>query len=299
MNFVNTTGASNSMLFSSNQIPNASTSCGGHCTSYQNGGGYGFSGDQSIPGFRLPEVKSYLNVGVNSDTNLGASKQYIPNTISGGARRHKRRTHRMRYLRGGANDIFYGFTGVDSSNPAFRGSYPPMTLGNNASVGSVGGRRARRGRYNNLAKSKKMMAYMGGNIPNYDSKNTFYGFNGEKNNNISLFKGSYAPVSVGDNDIFSIGGSKHRKRHSRNKSKSNSKYKVHKRKNNKTRKNRIKKMKMNIPMAMSMRSIPMLVNNNMNNGSMKMQIPLSMPMSKSKKNMRSNLFKSLIGGRRK
>jgi hypothetical protein len=274
------------MLFSSNQIPNASNSCGGQCTSYQNGGGYGFSGEQSIPGFRLPEVKSYLNLGVNSDSNLGASKQYIPKSISGGRRRHKRRTHRMRYLSGGANDIFYGFTGVDSSSPAFRGSYPPFTLGNNASIGSAGGS-GRKRRYNNLAKSKKMMRYMGGSMHNYDNKNTFYGFNGENKDNISLFKGSYTPVVVGDNDIFSVGGYRNKKRYSKNKSKSKSKTKLHKRKNNKTRKNRVKIMKMD------MRSMPMIVNNMMKNNQM------SMPIPKTKKNMRSNLFKSLIGGRHK
>lgn len=287
--FVNTTGSNNSMLFSNNKIPNASNSCGGQCTSYQNGGGYGFSADQSIPGFRLPEVKSYLNVGVNSDTNLAASKQFIPNNISGGRRnrnRHRRRTHRMKYLQGGANDIFYGFTGIDSSSPAFRGSYPQMTLGNNASVGSVGGRKRR---YKNLAKSKRMR-YMGGNMQNYDNKNTFYGFNGENRNDISLFKGSYSPVAVGDNDIFSVGGKKHR-RH--NKSKGS------KRKNNNTRnrtrkhrKHRVKQMKM-MPMQMSMPMAPMA---NMPMQPMQMSM---MPMQKTKKNMRSNLFKSLIGGRHK
>lgn len=285
MSFINDTGSNNSMLFSSNQVP-SSNSCGGQCTSYQNGGGgYGFSGDQTIPGFRLPEVKSYLNVGINSDTNLGASKQYTPNIISGGKHRKghrgRNRRHSMRKLRGGSNDIFYGFTGNDANVPAFRGSYPPMSLGNNASVNSVGGRRRM---------SRKLRYRGGSNYANYDSKNTFYGFNGENRDNISLFKGSYAPVNIGDNDMFSrnsVGGYKRRRTNSRSrkhkknasKSKNNRRNKSSKTHRRKHKKNKMQKM---IPMSMSM-SMPMQMNN--------------MNMGNSKKNMRSKLFKSLIGGR--
>lgn len=288
--FVNTTGSNNSMLFSSNQIPSTNSSCGGQCTSYQNGGGYGFSVDQTIPGFRLPEVNSYLNVGVKSDSNLGASKQFIPNTISGGKRRN-RRGHGMRRLRGGANDIFYGFTGNDASVPAFRGSYPPMTLGNNASVGAVGGRGRSRGR---------RMRYMGGNQFNGDNKNTFYGFNGENNDNISLFKGSYAPVAVGDNDLFTgrtVGGASATRRRNHSKKRRNhlkSKRKVnkssYKRRKHKTRTYKMKHMKM---------AMPMYMNNGMDMGMSMSNNNMMKNMNKTKKYMRSNLFKSLIGGRRR
>lgn len=280
--FINDTGSNNSMLFSSNQIP-ASNSCGGQCTSYQNGGGgYGFSGDQPIPGFRLPEVKSYLNVGVNSDTNLGASKQYTPNTISGGKGHrsgHGRRSRqrRTRRLMGGANDLFYGFTGNDASVPAFRGSYPPVTLGNNASINSVGGKR----------RSRKLRYRGGGiNYADYDSKNTFYGFNGENQDNISLFKGSYAPVAIGDNDVFTgrtIGGYRRRRTHSRKHKKNTYKSKRHNRsKVSHSKKHKYKRSKMHKMMS---RHMPMGMSMN------------GMNMGNTKKNMRSKLFKSLIGGR--
>jgi hypothetical protein len=223
--FVNTTGSTNSMLFSSNQIPNNSnSSCGGQCVNYQNGGsGYGFSAEQSIPGFRLPEVKSYLNVGVNSNSNLGASKQYIPDNllvpISGGRRRK---------YKGGANDVFYGFTGVDKNMGPFMGSYPPMTLGNNSSINKVGGKRRLRKSRSSRKSSRK-------------SKNS-----------------------------KKMRHSKSRKvRHSR---------KV----NRRNKKNGLSKMGM--------------MQNNMEMG---MGMNMNMPMYTKKKSMRSNLFKSLIGGKRK
>jgi hypothetical protein len=230
--FVNNTGSNNSMLFSSNQIPGSGTSsCGGSCVSYQNGGsGYGFSAEQSIPGFRLPEVKSYLNVGVNSNSNLGASKQYIPDNLPGpisGGRRRK--------YKGGANDVFYGFTGVDKNMGPFMGSYPPMTLGNNSSINKVGGKRR-------LRKSRSSR-----NSRKYSRKSK----NSKK-----------------------MRHSKRRQvRHSR---------KV----NRRNKKNGLSKMRM--------------MQNNMGMGmEMATGMNMNMPTYTKKKSMRSNLFKSLIGGKRK
>lgn len=102
----------------------------------QKGGqGYGMSLEQPIPGFnRMPDHSSYEEVGLNSNENLGVSKQYNPSmplpTIKGGGRKK----------RGGTSLMYYGFDDKNNENlSTFAGAgYPPITVG---SQNLKGGRR--------------------------------------------------------------------------------------------------------------------------------------------------------------
>lgn len=106
----------------------------------QTGGqGYGFSINQPIPGFnRVPDQTSYKEIGISSDENLGASKQFNPSMplpVIKGGRKHRK-------IKGGSSLIYYGFDDKNGENlSAFAGSgYPPIT------VGSQNGGRRHRGR---------------------------------------------------------------------------------------------------------------------------------------------------------
>lgn len=107
----------------------------------QSGGqGYGFALQQPDPGFnRVPYQTSYSEIGVNSDENLGTSKQYNPSMplpVIKGGRRHRK-------LRGGSSLIYYGFNDKNNDNlSTFAGSgYPPMTTGSQNGGRRRGGRR--------------------------------------------------------------------------------------------------------------------------------------------------------------
>lgn len=105
----------------------------------QSGGqGYGFSLEQPVSGFnRVPDQTSYKEIGINSDENLGVSKQYNPSmplpVIKGGKKYRK--------IKGGSSLIYYGFGDKNGENlSAFAGSgYPPITVGS-----QNGGRRHRK-----------------------------------------------------------------------------------------------------------------------------------------------------------
>lgn len=116
----------------------------------QSGGqGYGMASEQPIAGFnRSPDHVSYSEVGINSDENLGVSKQYNPSmnlpVIKGGRRRK---------TRGGSSLIYYGFDDKNNQSlSTFAGSgYPPI------SVGSQNGGKKRRMR---KTKSHKRSRYV-------------------------------------------------------------------------------------------------------------------------------------------
>lgn len=108
----------------------------------QSGGqGYGFAPQQPNAGFnRIPDHISYNETGINSDENLGVSKQYNPSmalpVIKGGRRKK---------TRGGSSLIYYGFNDKNNENlSAFAGSgYPPITVGSQNGGRKRGGRKVK------------------------------------------------------------------------------------------------------------------------------------------------------------
>lgn len=125
--------------------------CNCICHNQRGGNGYGFSKDQSLAStsgvnsvngsVHLGGFDSYQNVGVNSDTNMGASSQ------KGG------------YGTGGIP--YYGYSPVDESLSTFAGSgYPPITKGLNSQCPPplTGGRKTRRRKGRKMRKTYKKKA---------------------------------------------------------------------------------------------------------------------------------------------